>query len=418
MINAMPESGIGRQALEQELEGLRAGDHDRTLENWSSRSFLYLFHVDDEVRAVAEAAYTKFLSTDALSGKSFPSVQRLQQDLVGYVAELVNAGEGSGGHITTGGTESIILATLAARNWAREQRPEIAAPEMVVARTAHPAFSKACELLGLRLVRVPETDDYRADVAAMAAAIGESTIMVVGSAPTYWHGIIDPIAELGELAQAHDLWLHVDGCVGGLVAPFVRDIGHELPDFDFAVPAVRSMSADFHKYGFSLKGASILVLRDADDARYHTYTYEGTYAQYATPGLPGTRSGAALASAWAVFRFLGREGFREAARSIMRSREALLEAIRGTDCLIVRGDPRLSIVSFGSNEIDIFAVAAGVQERGWAPNTFHRPDSLHVRLTPAHEPMIPAFIADLGASIAEVRAGVVRGGLDSGRYGN
>lgn len=417
MTDAIPEAGVGRQALEQMLDEMRERDRDHTTKDWNSRSFLYLFHAGDDVRGVAEAAYTKFLKTEALSAEAFPSVQQLQADLVSYVGELLNAGANSGGHITTGGTESIILATMAARNWSRMHRPEVTEPEMVVTRTAHPAFGKAGEVVGVRLVRVPETENFDADVAAMADAIGENTIMLVGSAPTFWHGVIDAIPELGQLAQARNLWLHVDGCMGGLLGPFVRELGYELPDFDFSVPGVRSISADFHKYGFSLKGASILMLREAEDMKYHTFTDEGTYSPYVTPGLVGTRSGAAIASAWAVFNFLGREGFRGAAKSIMRARETLLQGIRATGCLAVRGDPKLSIVSFGSDEMDIFAVAAGLQARGWLPNTFYRPDSLHLRLTPAHEPAMAEFIEDLGRVIDDVRAGVQVRDMERGTYG-
>ena len=299
MPSKLPETGVGRQALERMLEEARQADRDMIHADWNARVFLYVFHASDEVREIAEAAYMQFLKTDVLGSSAYPSVTRFARELVGFTAHLLGGNDDTAGHVTTGGTESIILALKAARGWAREHRPTLECPEVVAARPAHPTFDKAAELLGMRIVRVPDDAGYRADVQAMAEAITDDTVMLVGSAPSYWHGVVDPIGALGELAQSHGLWLHVDACLGGYLAPFVRKLGYPVPDFDLSVPGVRSISADLHKYGFAPKGASVLLMRDAPDATHHVFDWQDRFIHYTTPGLSGTRSGAAIAAAWA-----------------------------------------------------------------------------------------------------------------------
>ena len=416
MRKALPRTGLARDELQRELDEWRAGDLDRQFGDWSGRCFMFNMRAGDTVQQVAEAAYMQFFKTDALSSTAYPSVKGFQEDLVSFSADLFQGGEAAAGTVTTGGTESIILAMKCARDWAREARPGISVPEVLCPRTAHPAFNKGAELLGMRVRRVPEGPDYRADLPAMQASLGEDTIMLVGSLPTYWHGACDPISVLGEWAVARNLWLHVDACMGGFLAPFVRKNGRQVEPFDFSVPGVRSISADLHKYGFTPKGASVVMFRDAETARHRLFDWKDPYIHYVTPGLSGTRSGAAIAAAWAVMRFLGEDGYMEIARKIMQSRDVIVEGIRSIDGLEIRGEAPLSIISFGSTQFSAAALGGALQARGWMPNVWEGPPSLHLRLLPSHAALAGAFVEDLGKAVSEVERGGFTSADHAGMY--
>ena len=407
MASLLPKAGLGRQAIEQTLDELRGGDVDQRHADWSDHVFMYVFHVNEEVSRVAEDAYVKFAKTDTLGPADFPSVAKVESDLVAIGLELLHGSDKATGSVTTGGTESIFLSMKTAREWAAATRPVKGTPEMVAPDTAHPAFSKAAHYLGMKVIRIPEGPDGRGDVEAMASAISDNTIGLVGSAPQFWHGAFDPIAELGELAETKNLWLHVDGCMGGFLAPFARKAGYPIPDFDFSVPGVKSISADMHKYGFALKGASLVALSDIENQQYQVYDWQDQRERYLTPTFSGTRSGAAIAAAWAVMQYLGEKGYVELADSIMRSKQKLVDCIEASDDLTLIGEPDLSIVAFGSETIDVFSLAKALESHGWLPNAFTGPDMIHVRFTPAHEPVIDRFVADIETSIAAVKSGEV-----------
>ena len=404
-MKALPASGLDRAQLQEKLDELRQGDLDWGFEDWLGRNFMFNMRAGDAVQEVAEAAYLQFFKTDALSSVAYPSIKAFQDDLLAYSTALFRGGDATLGTVTTGGTESIILAMKCARDWAREARPGVKDPHVLCPRTAHPAFNKGAELLGLRVIRVPEGPDYRADLEAMKVKIDDDTVMLVGSMPTYWHGACDQIPELGELALAHDLWLHVDACLGGFLAPFVRRTGRPVAPFDFSVPGVRSISADLHKYGFTPKGASVVLFADAEGARHRIFDWKDPYIHYATPGLSGTRSGAAIAAAWAVMRFLGEEGYVDMARNTMQARDTVVDGIRSMGELEIRGEAPLSIVSFGARELDIKAVGGALQARGWLPNVWGGPPSLHLRMLPSHVTFAGQFVEDLRAAVEQVSRG-------------
>jgi glutamate/tyrosine decarboxylase-like PLP-dependent enzyme len=407
MASVLPKTGLGRQAIAQLLDELRSTDVDQRHADWSDHVFMYVFHVNAEVSKVAEDAYVKFAKTDALGPTDFPSVTKVESDLVAIALDLLHGSDKATGSVTTGGTESIFLGMKTARDWAAANRPVSGVPEMIAPDTVHPAFSKAAHYLGMKVTRLPEGPDGRADVEAMAGAITDNTIGLIGSAPQFWYGAFDPIAELGELAQTHNLWLHVDGCMGGFLAPFARKAGYPIPDFDFAVPGVKSISADMHKYGFALKGASVIVLSDVENRQYQVFDWQDQHERYLTPTFSGTRSGAAIAAAWAVMQYLGEDGYVELAGSIMRSKQKLVDCIESSEDLVLLGEPELSIVAFGSDTVDVFSLAKALESRGWLPNAFTGPNMIHVRFTPAHEPVMDRFVADMEASVDEVRRGEV-----------
>jgi glutamate/tyrosine decarboxylase-like PLP-dependent enzyme len=290
----------------------------------------------------------------------------------------------------------------AARDRARAERPQITHPTIVAPQTAHPAFNKAAHFMGLRVVRVPVGADFRADVAAMAAACGPDTIMLVGSAPAYPHGVVDPIPQLGELAARRGLWLHVDACVGGFIAPFAKALGVAIPDFDFAVPGVTSITADLHKYGYTAKGASTVLYRDEAAFNYQKFEFsDWPRGLYATQTLVGTRAGGAIAAAWAVMNYLGHEGYRDRTSRILAVRARLEAGVRQLG-LEVWGAPQLSILSYGSRKLDIFAVAERMTERGWFVGRLLEPPGIHLMLNLTHEPAVDAYLADLAEAVSTV----------------
>jgi glutamate/tyrosine decarboxylase-like PLP-dependent enzyme len=322
------------------------------------------------------------------------------------VCQLLGGDAATTGHLTSGGTESIFLATHAARQWARQQRPGITEPEIVAAWSAHPAVNKAAHYLGMTVRRVPVGAGFRADVAAMAAAITPRTVMLYGSAPTYSLGVIDPIAELADLARARDLWLHVDACVGGILGPFVRALGHPVPEFGLALRGVSSISADLHKSGYAAKGASVVLFRTAEHQAAGRYDFDDwPTGLYSVNTFTGTRPGGAVAAAWAVMHFLGEAGYRRIAATVMEAKARLVEGLaRIGGGLHVWGAPELWAVGFGSDAHDIFTVADRMTTRGWSVGRIREPRGIHLMVTPVHAPIIDEYLADLAHSVNEARA--------------
>jgi sphinganine-1-phosphate aldolase len=399
MRQPMPESGRPWPELKTEMEAFAARDVD-----WRhGRNGMNVFFAGAEALQVAKEAYTLYMSENALNQAAFPSLKHMERDVTGFGLSLLNAPEGATASMTSGGTESIILAVKAARDHARA-RGKPAPGTVVVPRSAHPAFDKACNLMGLKLVRVPvNKTTLLADATAMEAAVTDDTIMIIGSAPAFPSGCIDPIAELGALAEKRDLWLHVDACVGGYFIPFAERNGVDVPAYDFRVPAVHSMSADLHKYGYCAKGASTVFYRSEELWRWQTFDFDDwPCGRMFTPTLAGTRPGGAIASAWAVMNHLGVDGYRERARIVVETRERLEQKLAGLD-LTVWGRPRLGLISFGTDAFDIIAVWPHMWERGWFCGVTTEPRGLHMMLTPAHAEALDEFTSDLDACCAHVR---------------
>ena len=398
-----PELGLAPNVLFDEMERARRDDVD-----WRrGRVALYVHFAGDDVLAVAKEAYQRFFSENGLGLKAFPSLRKFEDEIVAWTADLLGAGPEATGTVTSGGTESIFLALKTARDWARVRSPGVKEPEVVVPFSAHPAFDKAAHYLCMKVRRIPVRADFRADVPAMAASVGPNTIMLAGSAPCFPFGVIDDIPALGTLAQGKGLWLHVDACIGGFLAPFVRRLGYPIPPFDFSVTGVRSMSADLHKYGFAAKGASVILLADQALRPYLTFEFDNwPRGKYSAATFAGSRPGGALAAAWAVMRYLGVEGYTRLARSIMDTRDRMLEGIRAIDGLYVVGAPDLSVLAVGALDLDMFAVAEALGRKGWFVSTMSEPPGIHLgMLTLAHVAHRDEYLRDLAASVAEVRGG-------------
>lgn len=401
MRTKFPEHGADKADITAALARLRENDAD-----WrGGRVPLYVFGSRPDVAEIGRDAFMEFFTENALGARrAFKSVGRMESDVLGMALDLFHAPEAATGFMTSGGTESILLAVKASRDFARAAKPK-ARGNIVLPESAHPAFDKAASLMDLEVRRIPVGSDFRADTNAMANATDADTILIVGSAPCFPYGVIDPIPALAELAASRDLWLHVDACVGGYLAPFARDIGRPIPDFDFHVTGVASLSADLHKFGFCPKPASTVLFRDekrADCAGFDLDVWPS--GRFKTNTLVGTRPAGGVAAAWAVMNYLGRDGYRAIAERLMTMRDAYVSGIDSIPGLRVYGNPELTILSFGGEHIDIASVASFMEHRGWVPGMIRKPPGLHMMASLLHEPAREAYLTDLKSAVVSVAA--------------
>lgn len=366
---------------------------------------LYVFYATDDVYEVGRNAFLKFFSENALGGKrAFFSLKRMEEEIVDMALDLFRAPPAARGNMTSGGSESIFLAIRACRTFFRKHHPRIRQPNMVVPYSAHPAFNKAGDVLDIEVRRADLAADLRADPSAIEKLIDPNTILLAGSAPCFPHGVIDPIAEIGRLAEGRGLWLHVDACVGGYFAPFARKLGRPIPDFDFSVPGVRSISADLHKFGFCPKPASTVFYRGAEEHECEIFDFENwPNGRFSTPTLTGTRPGGAVAAAWAVFNHLGETGYLAIADRLLKLTKRYTDGIRAIPGLKLWGEPDLSIINFGSEEFDIFAVAEVLKQDDWLIGLTQQPRGMHAMLSLIHEPVCDEYLARLRNAVELVR---------------
>jgi len=405
-MGAMQAKGESPEAVLAELARRAAGDVD-----WRrGRILTGLYDPGETAYRLSVEAYTRFLTQNALYVNFYPSLGRLERDLVHSVAGLLRSDEGVVGNVTSGGTESILLAVKAARDHARAHRGVGPQAEIVLPVTAHPAFHKAAQYLGLRPVVIPvEPHGYRAEVAALGAAITPRTVLAVGSAPNFSHGTVDPIPEMAAVAREAGVLFHVDACVGGLYLSILRRLGEPVRDFDFAVPGVTSISADLHKYGYAPKNASVVLYRDRALRRHALFVCTGT-TEYAVinPTAQSSRSGGPIAAAWAVLRHLGEEGFAGIVRATHDATRRILEGVAGIDGIRVLGDPEMCMLTLGSDEIDVFELDDEMRERGWHMIAQFAcggsPANLHVSVSWSNVPHVDAFLADLREVVGALRA--------------
>jgi len=397
----MPETGRSHDEIVSSLHDLRRNDA-----RWQDgRTFGLVYDGGGEVHAIAEEAARMYLHENALNTVAMPSLAQIQREVVGNMAELLHGDEASG-FMTSGGTESILMAVKAARERGRAERG-IERGEIVVPTSAHVAFHKGGHYFGLDIVKVDVGPDSRADVEAMADAITDRTVLVVGSAPQYPHGVIDPIVELAPLAAAANANFHVDACMGGFVLPFMERLGEPVPLWDFRVPDVTTISLDVHKLGYAPKGASIILHRTKQLRRYQTYSFDDWLGGfYASPNMQGTRSGAPMAAAWAVMQRLGIEGYERLTRTTIDTARKLVAGVRAIDGLDVVGEPEAQLLAITADHewtdrLDIFAVGDALASRGWYLDRQHRPDSLHATVSAGNAPVADDFLTDIAASVAE-----------------
>ena len=398
---AFPAAGATTDAVSAALAGMARGDAD-----WrGGRVPLFVFGATEDVAQVGRSAFNAYFTENALGGRrAFGSLFRMEPEVLAMCRDLFHGPSTATGSMTSGGTESIVLAVKNCRDWQRARRGDAAhRGNLVLPSTAHPAFEKAASLMDLPIRRVPVAADLRADPVAMAAATDADTILIAGSVPCFPYGVVDPLPALSRLAVERGVWLHVDACVGGFFAPFARELGVTIPPFDFALPGVASLSADLHKFGFCPKPASVVLYRSADLAPGFDFDVWPS-GRFATATLVGTRPGGAVAAAWAVLTFLGRPGYRAIAHRLLAMREAYVEGISAIAPLRLHCLPDLSILAFGSEDVNIPALASAMAARGWVPGQVQHPPGLHLMLSLLHEPARERYLHDLTAAVAEVAA--------------
>jgi glutamate/tyrosine decarboxylase-like PLP-dependent enzyme len=400
MPHPLPETGTDWETLTARMDDYAGGDV-----RWrEGKTAVYVFNAGPEVERVQKEAYLRFMSENGLGPAAFPSLKRMEEEVVGFGLGLLHAPDGAAGSITAGGTDSIFMALKAARDFARKEKRVTGPLNIVLPRSAHPAFDKAAMVMEIEVRRTP-LSSFLADPAAMAAAADASTVMIVGSAPCFPFGLIDPITALSDLAIERDLWLHVDACVGGYIAPFVRMNGGDVAPFDFALPGVSSMSADLHKYGYCAKGASTVFFRTEALKAFMTFDLnDWPGGRMITPTLFGTRPGGAISAAWAVMNFLGVAGYRQKQAEVTAAREMIETGARALG-FEVMGAPRLGIVAFAHPRANSFAVWAKLRERGWFTSVTTEPAGLHLMLSPFHLTVTETYLADLSWALGEVIGG-------------
>ena len=397
---ALPRQGTSPKEVLERLRGFRDEDID-----WKGgRSFSLVYYAGEEVMELLHGAYSMFMAENGLSPIAFPSLRRMENEVVSMTADMLHGGDGAAGSMTSGGTESIFMAMKTAREWGRKHKPEVTKPKIVAPVSAHPAFVKSAHYLGMAIEFTPLRGDWRADTEAMKDAIDENTVILVGSAICYPYGVVDPIEEIAAIAQERGLLMHVDACLGGFMLPFVSQLGHEVPLWDFRVSGVTSISADVHKYGYAAKGASTIVYRNAELRKHQFYAFSSwPGGLYVTPTLAGARPGGAVAAAWAVMNHLGEEGYLKLARVAMDATGRIREGIDSVEGLEIMGDPAMTVLAFQSDEVDVFALGSKMDARGWHLDRNQFPGALHLMVTPAHADVAQRLIEDLRLSVDEAR---------------
>jgi len=387
-----PESGLKGYELTKMLPGHKAGDT-----RWNSgKTFGFVYHPGEPQSKISEAYQEAFRYESTLNPSAFPSLRKFEKDVVGMATDLMHGDRKAAGSVTTGGSESIFLALKVARQAAVESGKKEGPFEVILPETAHPAFLKACHYLSLKAVVVPVDGQMMADPGAMQDAINENTILLACSAPCFPCGVVDPVCHLGKVAQKYHLLLHVDACMGGFMLPFMEEAGYKVPEFDFRVPGVTSISLDAHKYGYAPKGVSLILYRNRELRRKQFFIHtEWSGGIFASTTFSGTKSGGPLAGCWAIMNHLGREGYRNMARKVMETTQIIREGIENMEGLHILGDPSMSVLAFTSTHGNIYNIGDALASRGWYLDRLQFPEALHLTITRLNLGMADEFLDDL-----------------------
>jgi glutamate/tyrosine decarboxylase-like PLP-dependent enzyme len=402
LAHALPERGRPPEQILQDLRGF--GAHDPNYKD--ARLWSLVYWLDEPYADFLGQAYQAYSSANGLNPSAFKSLKQFETQIIAATAELLHGGPETCGVVTSGGTESCLLAVKTYRDLARATRG-VRSPEMVVPSTAHVAWFKAGEYFGVKLRRLPLDDRLHADVSKLESMINRHTVMVLGSAPEYPHGSIDPIEAMGAIAHERGVPMHVDACVGGFILPFMAMNGVVLPPWDYRVPGVSSISADLHKYGFAAKGASTITYRNLELLKHQMFVCEDwPGGVFASPALLGTRPGGAYAAAWAAMQHFGVDGYRDLTARTQQAFERMRTGISAMPELKVLGEPHGPLLAYGSTTpaVNIFAVGDQMDAMGWQVNRLQFPDGLHAMITASHLPVIDDYLRDLRAAVATVKA--------------
>ena len=406
----IPDQGRHPSEILNEMEAIAELEQVRWKEGYASGA---VYHGDVDHINFLNRVYAMNSQSNPLHTDLWPSSAKYESEITAMTARMMGAEAAANrsdadqqicGVVTSGGTESILLAMKTYRDWARDQK-KITQPEMIVPVTAHAAFEKAAAYFKIKLKRIPVDADYRADVVAARKAITRNTVVIVGSAPSFPHGMIDPIEELSELAREKAIGFHTDACLGGFVLPWAEKLGYAIPAYDFRLPGVTSISADTHKYGYAPKGTSVILYRGLALRRYQYFTStDWPGGLYFSPTFAGSRSGALSAACWAAMIKVGKNGYQAASRKILDTASKIKKGIHEISDLHILGDP-LWVIAFGSKTLDIYEVMDYMANRKWSLNGLHHPACVHICVTLRHtQPGVAErFIEDLKSAVDAVR---------------
>ena len=406
----IPDQGRHPSEILNEMEAIAELEQVRWKEGFASGA---VYHGDVDHINFLNRVYAMNSQSNPLHTDLWPSSAKYESEITAMTARMMGAEAAANrsdadqqicGVVTSGGTESILLAMKTYRDWARDQK-KITQPEMIVPVTAHAAFEKAAAYFKIKLKRIPVDADYRADVVAARKAITRNTVVIVGSAPSFPHGMIDPIEELSELAREKAIGFHTDACLGGFVLPWAEKLGYAIPPYDFRLPGVTSISADTHKYGYAPKGTSVILYRGLALRRYQYFTStDWPGGLYFSPTFAGSRSGALSAACWAAMIKVGKNGYQAASRKILDTASKIKKGIHEISDLHILGDP-LWVIAFGSKTLDIYEVMDYMATRKWSLNGLHHPACVHICVTLRHtQPGVAErFIEDLKSAVDAVR---------------
>ncbi|KAL1585612.1 hypothetical protein WHR41_05992 [Cladosporium halotolerans] len=416
---ALPASGWTAEQVREELKKLGEMKHTRWEDGRVSGA---VYHGGDELSDLQGEAFRKFGVSNPIHPDVFPAVRKMEAEVVAMTLALFNAPETGAGVTTSGGTESILMAVLAARQKAYHERG-VREPEIILPETAHTAFRKAGEYFKIKIHLVPcPHPSYRVSTSHVSRLINSNTIMLVGSAPNFPHGIVDDIPALSRLAVSKNLPLHVDCCLGSFVIPFLARAGFDAPDFDFRVPGVTSISVDTHKYGFAPKGNSCVLYRSSAMRSFQYYICpDWSGGVYASPNMAGSRPGALIAGCWASLMNMGESGYIDTCHKVVGAAKRVEDAVRESPklkhSLQIVGKPMVSVVAFrspvgaknGPDFVDIYSVADGMSAKGWHLNALQDPPAIHVAVTLPIVAAVEELVKDLEDVVESVKGQVEDG---------
>ncbi|MCA9543930.1 MAG: aspartate aminotransferase family protein, partial [Myxococcales bacterium] len=400
---AIPAQGLDHARILEQLQGFRAQDAD-----WKAgRTWALVYYAGEAHYDLIKQAHHLYFSENGLNPIAFGSLKRMETDVVSMTASMLHAPADAVGTMTSGGTESLLLAVKAYRDRARKLKPWIRKPEMVLPRTAHCAFDKAAHYFGVKARYAPVGPDFRADPAAMRKLINRNTVLLVASAPQYPQGVVDPIEDIAALAREKKLPLHIDACFGGFVLPWLEKAGVAVPLWDFRVDGVTSISADLHKYGFAAKGASTLTYRDMSYLKHQFFvSTDWPGGIYASATIPGTRPGGPIAAAWAALHAMGEDGYVRTARVAWETAARLRAGVDAIDGIRNCTTAHAPVVSYMADaaDVDIYVVADRMTEKGWEVSRQQYPACVHMTVNANQAPIVEAYLADLTEAVAWCRA--------------
>lgn len=414
----LPQNGRGRDEIVTEMQDIKAHEESRWRDGFVSGA---VYNGDPSFVDFLNQIYAINSQSNALHSDIWPSAAKFESEIVAMTADMLGADKTTDqicGSVSSGGTESILLAMKSYRDWARDMRG-ITRPNIVAPTTAHPAFDKAGNYFGINVIRVPVDKDFRADPAAMKRAINRNTIALIGTAGTYPHGVVDPIPELSEIARRHKIGFHTDGCLGGFILPWAEKLGYKAAPFDFRLPGVTSISADTHKYGYAAKGTSVVLYRGLELRRYQYFAAtDWPGGLYTSPTFSGSRSGALIAACWAAMLSTGEDGYLSAAKKILESTARMRSGVEAIPELYLLGDS-VFVVAFASDKVNVYNVMDFMAKRGWSLNPLQKPVGVHIAVTlrQTQDGVPERFIEDLKAAVARVKANPQETGSSAPIYG-